>query len=71
MISRREKERRRFYKTREEVFNKQLEVILSMKLSPSDLEIVVDANHSETIYDNPSLWKFDAVSHCSPTAAPY
>jgi len=50
MISRREKERRRFYKTREEVFKKQLEVILSMNLSPSDLEIVVDANHTVYLY---------------------
>ena len=64
MISRREKERRRFYKTRQEVFNKQLQVILSMNLSTSDLDIVIDANHSDTIYDNPKLWSFSHVSHC-------
>ena len=64
MISRREKERRRFYKTRQEVFNKQLQVILSMNLSSSDLDIVIDANHSDTIYDNPKLWSFSHVSQC-------
>ena len=62
MISRREKERRRFYKTREEVFKKQLQVIMSMNLSQSDLEIVIDANHSDTIYDNPQQWNFTHVS---------
>ena len=63
MISRREKERRRFYKTREEVFKKQLQVIMSMNLSQSDLEIVIDANHSDTIYDNPQQWNFTHVSY--------
>ena len=33
-----------------------------MELSPHMLSIVNDANHSDTIYDNPILWNFDEVS---------